>query len=103
MLLALYLLVGEEQGVPLGELRGTTQNDGLKEYIARGNFIYPPEGTMRRRTDLFAWSAGDAAWIRRRGRRANSSRARADVAGRFSTRPSGRAACRNRRDEVSGA
>jgi hypothetical protein len=51
VLLALYLLVGEEQGVPLGELHGTTQNDGLKEYIARGNFIYPPEGTMRRRTD----------------------------------------------------
>jgi methylmalonyl-CoA mutase len=60
VLLALYSLVGEEQGVPLGELRGTTQNDVLKEYIARGNFIYPPEGTMRLTTDLLAWSAGDA-------------------------------------------
>ena len=70
VLLALYSLVGEEQGVPLGELRGTTQNDVLKEYIARGNFIYPPEGTMRLTTDLLAWSAGDAAWVRRRARRA---------------------------------
>ncbi|HWC27205.1 MAG TPA: methylmalonyl-CoA mutase family protein, partial [Solirubrobacteraceae bacterium] len=55
VLLALYSLVGEEQGVPLHELRGTTQNDVLKEYIARGNFIYPPEGTMRLTTDLFAY------------------------------------------------
>ena len=55
VLLALYSLVGEEQGVPQGELRGTTQNDVLKEYIARGNFIYPPEGTMRLTTDLFAY------------------------------------------------
>jgi len=55
VLLALYSLVGEEQGVPQNELRGTTQNDVLKEYIARGNFIYPPEGTMRLTTDLFAY------------------------------------------------
>src|SRR5919112_1582398 len=55
VLLALYSLVGEEQGCPLAELRGTTQNDVLKEYIARGNFIYPPEGTMRLTTDLFAY------------------------------------------------
>ena len=55
VLLALYSLVGEEQGCPLEELRGTTQNDVLKEYIARGNFIYPPEGTMRLTTDLFAY------------------------------------------------
>ena len=44
VLLLLYELVGEEQGVPSEQLRGTTQNDILKEYIARGNFIYPPEG-----------------------------------------------------------
>ena len=44
VLLCLYQLVGEEQGVPSEKLRGTTQNDILKEYIARGNFIYPPEG-----------------------------------------------------------
>jgi methylmalonyl-CoA mutase N-terminal domain/subunit len=55
VLLALYELVGEEQGVPSQKLRGTTQNDILKEYIARGNFIYPPEGAMRLVTDLFAY------------------------------------------------
>jgi methylmalonyl-CoA mutase N-terminal domain/subunit len=54
-LLLLYELVGEEQGVPSVELRGTTQNDVLKEYIARGNYIYPPEATMRLTTDLFAY------------------------------------------------
>src|ERR687887_1114659 len=54
-LLLLYELVGEEQGVPSNKLRGTTQNDILKEYIARGNFIYPPEGSMRLTTDLFAY------------------------------------------------
>src|SRR5579884_2274797 len=54
-LLLLYELVGEEQGVPSEKLRGTTQNDILKEYIARGNFIYPPEGAMRLTTDLFAY------------------------------------------------
>jgi len=43
VLLLLYELVGEEQGVSSEQLRGTTQNDILKEYIARGNFIYPPE------------------------------------------------------------
>jgi methylmalonyl-CoA mutase, N-terminal domain len=54
-LLLLYELVGEEQGVPAEQLRGTTQNDILKEYIARGNFIYPPEPAMRLTTDLFAY------------------------------------------------
>ncbi len=54
-LLLLYELVGEEQGVPSHELRGTTQNDVLKEYIARGNYIYPPEPTMRLTTDLFQY------------------------------------------------
>ncbi len=55
VLLLLYELVGEEQGVPAERLRGTTQNDILKEYIARGNFIYPPEGAIRLTTDLFAY------------------------------------------------
>ena len=55
VLLLLYQLVGEEQGVAPEKLRGTTQNDILKEYIARGNFIYPPEGAMRLTTDLFAY------------------------------------------------
>ena len=54
VLLSLYQLVGEEQGVSSEKLRGTTQNDILKEYIARGNFIYPPAGSMRLTTDLFA-------------------------------------------------
>src|ERR671921_376196 len=57
VLLSLYELVGEEQGVPSEQLRGTTQNDILKEYIARGNFIYPPEPSMRLVTDLFAYCA----------------------------------------------
>ena len=55
VLLSLYQLVGEEQDVPSEQLRGTTQNDILKEYIARGNFIYPPDGSMRLTTDLFAY------------------------------------------------
>jgi methylmalonyl-CoA mutase N-terminal domain/subunit len=57
VLLLLYELVGEEQGVDAGKLGGTTQNDILKEYIARGNFIYPPEPAMRLTTDLFAYCA----------------------------------------------
>ncbi len=55
ILLLLYELVGEEQGVPSTELRGTVQNDVLKEYISRGNYIYPPEPTMRLTTDIFAY------------------------------------------------
>jgi methylmalonyl-CoA mutase N-terminal domain/subunit len=55
VLLLLYELVAEEQGVPSDQLRGTTQNDVLKEYIARGNYIYPPQPTMRLTTDLFAY------------------------------------------------
>jgi methylmalonyl-CoA mutase N-terminal domain/subunit len=55
VLLLLYELVAEEQGVPGEKLRGTVQNDILKEYIARGNFIYPPKPSMRLTTDLFAY------------------------------------------------
>ena len=55
VLLALYELVGQEQGVPSEQLRGTTQNDILKEYIARGNYIFPPDHSMRLTTDLFAY------------------------------------------------
>jgi methylmalonyl-CoA mutase N-terminal domain/subunit len=55
VLLLLYELVAEEQGVSSEQLRGTTQNDILKEYIARGNYIYPPEGAIRLTTDLFAY------------------------------------------------
>jgi methylmalonyl-CoA mutase, N-terminal domain len=55
ILLLLYELVGEEQGVPSEQLRGTVQNDVLKEYVARGNYIYPPQPTMRLTTDIFAY------------------------------------------------
>jgi methylmalonyl-CoA mutase, N-terminal domain len=55
VLLLLYELVAEEQGVDGAQLRGTVQNDILKEYIARGNFIYPPVPSMRLTTDLFAY------------------------------------------------
>src|SRR6266513_3876777 len=55
ILLLLYELVGEEQDVPSKELRGTVQNDVLKEYVSRGNYIYPPEPTMRLTTDVFAY------------------------------------------------
>ena len=57
LLLLLYELVAEEQGVPSSALRGTVQNDILKEYIARGNYIFPPRPSMRLTTDLFAYCA----------------------------------------------
>src|SRR5216117_3333738 len=57
LLLLLYELVGEEQGVAGPELRGTVQNDILKEYCARGNYIFPPRPSMRLTTDLFAYCA----------------------------------------------
>jgi methylmalonyl-CoA mutase, N-terminal domain len=57
LLLLLYELVGEGQGVAGGELRGTVQNDILKEYVARGNYIFPPRPSMRLTTDLFAYCA----------------------------------------------
>ena len=55
VLLCFYELVAQEQGVAPSALRGTTQNDILKEYIARGNYIYPPAPSMRLTTDLFAY------------------------------------------------
>jgi methylmalonyl-CoA mutase N-terminal domain/subunit len=57
VLLLLYELVGEEHGVESEKLRGTVQNDVLKEYMARGNYIYPPEPTMRLTTDIFEYCA----------------------------------------------
>jgi methylmalonyl-CoA mutase N-terminal domain/subunit len=57
LLLLLYELVAEEQGVSAKRLRGTVQNDILKEYIARGNYIFPPRPSMRITTDLFAYCA----------------------------------------------
>ncbi len=57
VLLMLYDLVAEEQGVPSDQLRGTVQNDILNEYIARGNYIYPPDASMRLTTDVFSYCA----------------------------------------------
>jgi methylmalonyl-CoA mutase, N-terminal domain len=57
LLLLLYELVAEGQGVPGDALRGTVQNDILKEYVARGNYIFPPRPSMRLTTDLFAYCA----------------------------------------------
>jgi methylmalonyl-CoA mutase N-terminal domain/subunit len=57
LLLLLYELVAEQQGVAPAALRGTVQNDILKEYIARGNYIFPPRPSMRLTTDLFAYCA----------------------------------------------
>jgi len=55
ILLAMYIVVGEKQGVQPSKLRGTIQNDILKEYIARGTYIFPPEPSMRIITDIFSY------------------------------------------------
>ena len=56
ILLALYVAVAKRQGGEVRRLSGTVQNDVLKEYIARGTYIYPPQQAMRIITDLFAWT-----------------------------------------------
>ncbi len=56
ILLSLYVLVARLQGANVRKLSGTIQNDILKEYIARGTYIYPPRSAMRIITDLFAWA-----------------------------------------------
>lgn len=56
-LLAMYILVAEEQGVAQNQLRGTVQNDILKEYIARGTYIFPPQPSMRLTTDIIMYCA----------------------------------------------
>jgi methylmalonyl-CoA mutase N-terminal domain/subunit len=55
ILLAFYVALAKKQGAALAKVGGTTQNDILKEYIARGTYIFPPEGSMRLITDVFAW------------------------------------------------
>ena len=55
MLLAMYVATGQSQGVKESQLRGTVQNDILKEYIARGTYIFPPEQSMRLTTDVFEY------------------------------------------------
>ena len=57
ILLSFYVLVARSQGAALAKISGTIQNDILKEYIARGTYIYPPRPAMRIITDLFAWAA----------------------------------------------
>jgi methylmalonyl-CoA mutase N-terminal domain/subunit len=57
ILLSLYLAVARKQGVPFSKVRGTLQNDILKEYIARGTYIYPPAPSLRLVTDTFAYCA----------------------------------------------
>jgi methylmalonyl-CoA mutase, N-terminal domain len=59
ILLALHVLVAKRQGADLRKLSGTVQNDILKEYIARGTYIYPPRPAMRIVTDLFAWACAE--------------------------------------------
>jgi methylmalonyl-CoA mutase N-terminal domain/subunit len=55
VLLALYIAVAEKQGVPKGKIRGTIQNDILKEYVARGTYIFPPEPSLRLVTNVFEY------------------------------------------------
>jgi methylmalonyl-CoA mutase, N-terminal domain len=59
ILLALYVAVAKRQGVPLAKISGTVQNDVLKEYVARGTYIYPPKASLRIVTDIFAFCARD--------------------------------------------
>jgi methylmalonyl-CoA mutase N-terminal domain/subunit len=59
ILLAMYVVVGEEQGVPRSKLQGTVQNDVLKEYVARGTYIYPAEPSLRLVTELFRFVADE--------------------------------------------
>ena len=57
VLLIFYVLAAEKQGVPPENVRGTVQNDILKEYVARGTYIFPPRPSIRLITDMFAWCA----------------------------------------------
>jgi methylmalonyl-CoA mutase N-terminal domain/subunit len=59
ILLAMYVVVGEEQGVSRPQLQGTVQNDILKEYIARGTYIFPAEASLRLTVDLFRFVASE--------------------------------------------
>ncbi|MGQ0702551.1 MAG: acyl-CoA mutase large subunit family protein [Gemmatimonadales bacterium] len=59
ILLAMYVVVGEERGIPRTRLAGTVQNDVLKEYIARGTYIYPPETSLRLTVEIFRFVADE--------------------------------------------
>jgi len=56
ILLAYYVVVAERRGVPPAALRGTIQNDILKEYVARGTYIFPPRPSLRLIRDIFAYA-----------------------------------------------
>ena len=60
VLLAMYIVVAEKQGVPADKLRGTIQNDVLKEYVARGTYIFPPRPSLGLITDIFQWCSSNA-------------------------------------------
>ena len=60
VLVAMYVAVADKQGVAREKVSGTAQNDVLKEYVARGTFIYPPKPSLRLAADLIAWCASDA-------------------------------------------
>ena len=60
VLVAMYVAVADKQGVPREKVSGTAQNDVLKEYVARGTFIYPPKPSLRLAADLIAWCAREA-------------------------------------------
>lgn len=60
VLVAMYIAVAEKQGVPSGEVMGTAQNDVLKEYVARGTYIYPPRPSLRLAADLIVYCAKNA-------------------------------------------
>lgn len=59
ILLAMYVVVAEEQGVAMEDIRGTIQNDILKEYMARGTYVFPPDESMRLITDIFSFCAAN--------------------------------------------
>lgn len=59
VLLAMYIVVAEKQGVPAEKLRGTIQNDVLKEYVARGTYIFPPKPSLGLITDIFQWCSSN--------------------------------------------
>ncbi|HEX6537863.1 MAG TPA: methylmalonyl-CoA mutase family protein [Candidatus Dormibacteraeota bacterium] len=60
VLVAMYVVAAERQGVPPPDVQGTVQNDVLKEYVARGTFIYPPKPSLRLAADLIAWCTRNA-------------------------------------------
>ena len=69
-LLSLYVALARERGIPVGQLSGTTQNDVIKEYLARGTYIYPPEASQRIIAEMYeycleeipAWNASNVTW-----------------------------------------